>query len=53
MAEKFELFKKFRGGKVFALPAVSRKGVKYEYEYRNVKGSGKTLKSVDIYRREI
>ena len=53
MAKKFELFKKFRGGKVPALQAFSRKGVKYEYEYRNVKGSGRTLTSVDIYRREI
>ena len=54
MAKRFELFKKFRGGKIPLLYETDRKtGKRYEYQYRNPKGSGKTLKSVDIYRREI
>ena len=54
MAKKFELFKKFRGGKIPLLYETDFKtGKRYEYQYKNPKGSGKTLKSVDIYRREI
>ena len=53
MVKKFELFKKYRGGKIPLLYEKDLKtGKRYEYKYKNPKGSGKNLTSLDIYRRE-